>query len=213
MPPKSSNVKSEYKQKITLNLDKLKNSIIQKAKVDLSKIKINTLAQNIGLLSEDVNMYMYLFNSKRYHALNDRTINLLLKGDIDMSARNSGTAEVITDSDKEVADLIGVEQEVGLFIVEQNMTRAGWSFFPYLNITIFDLSKSGMFKTVGRNTYKHNCLHLALQAGGLSDIKLQELILSSRNRHIHTCDLENVCNTLEIHIELISIKADGLSGI
>ena len=38
-------------------------------------------------------------------------------------------------------------------------------------------------------------------------------MLSLRNRHIHTCDLENVCNTLEIHIELISIKTDGPSGI
>jgi len=30
-----------------------------------------------------------------------------------------------------------------------------------------------------------------------------------RNRHIHKCDLENVCNTLEIHIELISLRNDG----
>jgi len=72
MPPKSS----EYKNKINLELDKLKNGNIQKVKVDLTKIKINTLAKKIGVLSEDVKMYMYLFNSKRYYALNDRTINL-----------------------------------------------------------------------------------------------------------------------------------------
>ena len=41
-------------------------------------------------------MYMYLLNSKRYYALRDRTINLLMKGDIDMSATASETAEVIT---------------------------------------------------------------------------------------------------------------------
>ena len=140
MPPK----KSEYKNKINLELDKLKNGEIKGAKIDLTKIKINTLAKKIGLLSEDVKMYMYLFNSKRYYALNDRTINLLLKGDIDMSATSSETAEVITDSDKEVVDLINVEKEVELFIVEKNKTRAGGSFFPYLNITIFDLSKYGI---------------------------------------------------------------------
>ena len=154
-------------------------------------------------------MYMYLFNSKRYYDLNDRTINLLLKGDIDMSATNSETAEVITDSDKEVVDLINVEKEVELYIVEKNKTRAGGSFFPYLNITMFDLSKYGIFKTVDRNNYKHNCLYLALQAGGLSDFKLQELMLTLRNRHIHKCDLSNLCNTLEINIELISIIKDG----
>ena len=142
MPPN----KSEYKKTVNLELGKLKNGEIQGAKVDLIKIKINTLANKIGLLSEDVKMYMYLFNSKRYYALNDRTFNLLLKGDIDMSATNSETAEVITDSDKEVVDLINVEKEVELFIVEKNKTRSGGSFFPYHNITIFDLSKYGIFK-------------------------------------------------------------------
>ena len=141
MPPK----KSEYTNKINLELDKLKNGDIKGAKIDLTKIKINTLAKKVGLLSEDVKMYMHLFNSKRYYALNDRTTNLLLKGDIDMSATNSETAEVITDSDKEVVDLINVEKEVEIFIVEKNKTRSGGSFFPYLNITMFDLSKYGIF--------------------------------------------------------------------
>ena len=90
-------------------------------------------------------MYMYLFNSKRYYASNDRTINLLMKGDIDMSATTSESAEVITDSDKEIVDLINGEQEVELFIVDKSKARAGGSFFPYLNITTFDLSKYGIF--------------------------------------------------------------------
>ena len=88
---------------------------------------------------------MYLFNSKRYYALNDRTINLLLKGGIGMSATNSETADVITDSDKEVVGLINVEKEVELFIVDKNETGAGGSFFPYLDITISDLCKFGIF--------------------------------------------------------------------
>ena len=48
-----------------------------------------------------------------------------------------------------------------------------------------------------------------MQAGGLSYIKLQELILTLRNRHIHKCDSSNLCNTLETNIELISIRNDG----
>ena len=71
---------------------------------------------------------MHLFNSKGYYASNDRTISLLMKGGIDMSATTPETAEVITDSDKEIVDLINVEQEVGLFTVEKNKTRAGVSF-------------------------------------------------------------------------------------
>ena len=61
-----------------------------------------------------------------------------------MSATTSETAEVITDSGKEVVDLINVEQEVGFFIVGKIRTRAGGSFFPYLNTTIFDFSKYGI---------------------------------------------------------------------
>ena len=58
MPPNKSNVKSEYTKTIKLELEKLKNGEIQGTKVDLTKIKINTLAKKIGLLSEDVKMYM-----------------------------------------------------------------------------------------------------------------------------------------------------------
>ena len=130
MPPKKSNVKSEYKSKLKLDLEKLKkNGEVQATKVDLTKINITKLAKRIGVLSEDVKMYMYLFNSKRYCALNGRTINLLMKGDIDMSATTFESAEVITDSGKEIVDLISVEQEVELFIVDKNKTSR-WTTFP-----------------------------------------------------------------------------------
>ena len=49
-------------------------------------------------------------------------------------------------------------------------------------------------------------MYLALKAGGLSDVKLQQLILTLRNRTIHKCDLSNVCNALDINVELISFK-------
>ena len=60
-----------------------------------------------------------------------------------------------------------------------------------------------------RSNYKHNCLYLALKAGGLSDIKLQHLKLTLRNRTIHKCDLSNVCNELQTNIEITSIRNDG----
>ena len=140
---------------------------------------------------------MYLATAKRYYALNDRTINLLMKGDIDMSATTGEPGAGRSDgfSDAEVVEIADRAKAVEMFIVAKNKTRAGGSFFPQLNTTIFDLSKYGIFKTVDRTNYKHNCLYLALQAGGLSDVKLQELLLSLRIRHIHKCDLENVCNT------------------
>jgi hypothetical protein len=45
MPPK----KSEYKNKLSSELDKLKNGDIQKVKVDLTKINMKNLAKRIGV--------------------------------------------------------------------------------------------------------------------------------------------------------------------
>ena len=146
MLPKSSNDNATYNSKLNLDLEKLKSDQVQHVKVDLTKVNIRTLAKQIGGLSEGVKMYMKLLTSKRYYALNDRTISLFLKGGIDMSTTTSETAEVITDSDNELVGLINVEQEVGLFIVYKHRTRAGGPFFPYLNTAISDLSKYGILK-------------------------------------------------------------------
>ena len=77
----------------------------------------------------------------------------------------------------------------------------------YLNLTLCNVDKYGLFKLIDRNSYTHNCLYLVLKAGGLSNIHLQHLVLFSlRNRTIHKCDLTNVCNALGVNIELISLK-------
>ena len=61
-------------------------------------------------------------------------------------------------------------------------------------------------KNIDRNNYRHNCVYSALKAGGLSDVELQHLILTLRNRTIHKCDLNNECNVLEINIAITSLK-------
>ena len=75
-------------------------------------------------------------------------------------------------------------------------TRTGGALFEYLSLTNFDLAKYGLFKQADRNKYKHMFLCLVLEAGGLSDVKLQQLILTLRNQTVHKCDLPNVCNVL-----------------
>ena len=208
MPPKSSSDNLSYKKKIKLDLDKLKNGDIKKVKVDLSKINIKKIAKRIGVLSDGLKLTMRLPSSNRFYALNDRTINLLMKGKIDTNAIIDASDEP-KFSDSEISDLIEQETEVIISVVELGKTRPGGAFFSFLNKTIYDLSKYGIFKTVDKHNYHHNCLYLALQAGGLSDNKLQELILTLRNRTVHKCDLTNVCNALEININLISIRNDG----
>ena len=145
MAPKSSNDNSSYKSKIKLDLEKLKNNQIQNVKVDLTKINIKTLATLLGVLSEDVKLYMKLLTSKRYYDLNDRTINVLMKGDIYMSVVVGEEAIVNTISGAELVDISVQEREVETFVVDKNKTRAGGSFFPYINNPIFDLTKYDIF--------------------------------------------------------------------
>ena len=109
-------------KKIKLDLYKL-NDGIQKAKVDLSKSNIKKVAKRIGVLSEEVKMYMYLPAAKRHYALNDRTINLLMKGRIDMGATTGGSSvsyNRISISDAEVVETVHKEKEVEMFIVDKN---------------------------------------------------------------------------------------------
>ena len=106
MPPKKSILKSEYKKIKNAELDKLKNGDIQKVKLDLNKINLKKIAERIGVLSGAVKLYMYLPASKRYYALNDRTINLLMGGDVDMSVTVGKEAVLNTwISDAELADI------------------------------------------------------------------------------------------------------------
>ena len=86
-----------------------------------------------------------------------------------------------TARDTEVEELLDIETEVEIFVVDKNKTKQGGAFFEYLNLTNFDLEKYGLFKNIDRNNYKHYCLHLALKAGGLPNLKLQHLIWILRN--------------------------------
>ena len=54
MPPKRSSDNLDYKKKIKLDLDKLKNGDIQKVKVDLHKFHVKQIAKRIGAIREDV---------------------------------------------------------------------------------------------------------------------------------------------------------------
>ena len=124
MAPKSSNDNSAYKSKIKLDLEKLKNNQIQNVKVDLTKIHIKTLATLLGVLGEDVKLYMKLLTANRYYALNDRTINFLSQGEVDMSATTSavfsGTNHASsTVSDAEVEEVLDIETEVEIVVVDK----------------------------------------------------------------------------------------------
>ena len=106
---------------------------------------MNTLAKQIGVWSEDVKLFMKLVKSKRHYALNDRTIALFSKGEIDTSSIVGTEVIEVMESDAEVQQLILLETEVEIFVVDENKTRAGGAFFNCLNNTLFDFDKYGIF--------------------------------------------------------------------
>ena len=69
---------------------------------------MKSLATGIGILSQDVKLFMILPSSNIYYALNDRTINLLMKGQIDEIAVTGGVDDPKFNDD-EISNLI--EQE------------------------------------------------------------------------------------------------------
>ena len=102
-----------------------------------------------------------------------------------------------------------LKRKLSCFILEKNKTRAGGSFFPYLNSTIFDLPKHGMFKSVDRKIINIIVYILLYKQVDYHILNYKEFLLTLRNRHIHKCGLSNLCNTLETNIELNSTRNDG----
>ena len=96
------------------------------------------MATDLGQLSEDAKLFMKLLKSERYYALNNRTINLLLKAQIDMSVVVGEELVNTSFSDVELVTLTAEETDVEIFVLDKNKTRAGGAFFPYINNTVFD---------------------------------------------------------------------------
>ena len=89
------------------------------------------MASDLSNLSNDVKLFMKLLTAERHYALNDRTINLLLKGNIDMTASTSmkDGGNDAKGSDEDIVDLLDIEKEVELFVIDKNKTRSGGAFF------------------------------------------------------------------------------------
>ena len=66
-------------------------------------------------------------------------------------------------------------------------TKPQGSFFKYYNKTQLDLTKYGIYKATDKADYDNNCFYNALEAGGLTDLKLQLLKHYIINRSTPKC--------------------------
>ena len=75
MAPKSSN-SNTYKDSVKLDSERLKTNELQIVKVDVNTTNIKPLPSLMGILKDDVKLYMELLTADQQYALNDRTIHL-----------------------------------------------------------------------------------------------------------------------------------------
>jgi len=88
---------------------------------------------------------------------------------------------------EEYADFQYIELEK--LIPTNQYQMANGAFFQYTHLTKFDLSRYGVFKTIQAENYKDTCLIYALEKGGLSADKLDQIKIFVKNRTIPKKDI------------------------
>ena len=91
-------------------------------------------------------------------------------------------------------------------------SKPGGGFFKYTHNTEFDLTRYDIYSTTDitnyKQAYRHNCLYIALNNGGLGEDKLESMKRFVINRIVPQCKLKDLCKALDIVIKLSSIRKD-----
>lgn len=96
-------------------------------------------------------------------------------------------------SDDEIEMIeVSPEIQVKLGPVARGLRSTG-GFFKHINLTHFDLSRYGIYKSEEEIICEDNCLYLALQQGGFPEDKLEDLRITLRTRDIPEYRLKQVC--------------------
>ena len=110
---------------------------------------------------------------------------------------------------QKLTDITELAKDIKIIQFDNPKTRPAGGFFKYLNNTIFDFSRYGVFNEVVKDNYNDNCLYLALKALKLNNDKLQLLKMFVLNRIVPKCKLKEIANKLDIYIKLTSIRNDN----
>ena len=146
-----------------------------------------TVKQAITLIQLNVQGKKLAFklDNDKYYFLNDYTINKLMKGLIyenavvEYKGLEAGDNSQPRPSDAEWVSYVQSSKMLKLVMVntKQNTTKPGGGFFKYYHNTKFDLRKYALYKPDDDPDYAENCLVIAFREGGMSEEKLQMVIL------------------------------------
>ena len=206
---KSQELSKNYKNQLIKDIIKLNKKESNKMIIDLKKIPIKVA---IKILKDTSYNTLKLVassavDSKKWITLSNKTISEVLKNFtttkiIDGGSDNDFIVEV-NKTQKIIIKTIkgGKKKKDGTF-----KTKNGGSFFKYLNNTIYNFERYGIYNSVDTNNYDDNCLYNALKFGGLEEEKLHFIKTIMKNREIPICKLNEICEKIKIQIKLRRIK-------
>jgi len=185
-------MKKENKKEITIKLDKFKSI----------KDAINLLIKKFDKLNPNVK-YNLVVNGKHYPMTNTNKFNileLLKKSLIEVQETEGSDAEF-------VAQIFNVDKiTLEIFDPTNKYKKDNGAFFKYNHKTEIDLSRFQIYKSNIKNY--DDCLIYSLNMGGLNEEKCEKLKLMCKSKNIPVCKLEEICNHLEIKINLKKICGD-----
>ncbi len=212
-------IKEEIKHKI-----EKKKSILNYDKIVLKKIlNVIETGESQFIKVNNISQLESLLNVVQNNFLGQRLVLVLPGGS--RRALNEETLKSLfavlsnTDADdfykQEVVELISNTNEL---IIEQyvrtenRQQRRVGGFVRYLHNTPYDLSRYQLFSSFNIANYKENCLYVALQQCGLSQIQLNMIKSSVKNREVAKCDLKKLAIDMGITIKLHIYKKDSTSS-
>lgn len=190
------------------------NTIIEKAR---KKGKHRITGKDLELI---IKYYKQAKNERAFIDTTGQTYTLSEAFRRDVIRQIKGIEEISPDgSDKDIEELIigGDKRRLTIRIVDitkieqkqrEKVKRTG-AFFPYLLRCPFDLKRQGIFTEIDKDDYKDNCLIHALRVFGVSNAKLNNVILSLNSRNVRMCDVKHIANMIEKHIMIVRIVSDG----
>ena len=207
--------KVSYFNQIKKEIDLLKTlpeNTIKKLNIDLKKISFEQLRVLLKNFSMDrfKNQSRYLLGralgSPNYIVLSPTNLDLL-QNYMDIAGqtgieRTGSDNQFILELDKNPILEITFEQK-------QIQTKRDGAFFPYYLKIPIDLKRYDIYRKIDKPKYDYNCLNIALEHGGLSKQKLNNMKIFCKNGSYPTSHLNELCKVLDIQIELKVIRQDN----
>ena len=187
------NVGGKYSLKLNSFLRKFSNNqnAIKQMLNSISKTLLSS-GKKINLKINNLNYVLNAFTIERLFSL---LTSQLVEG-----VNITGSDEAFVN-ELENADSI----EIYEFVKTNKYEKANGAFFKYNHVMDFDFTKYQIYKAEEQVDYD-NCLTFALRQGGLCDEKLEKLRLITKTDNIPVCKLKEVCEQLQIRINLKKTK-------